>query len=65
MRIMDDPRLERNWRPLTRDPSESEIKQLCREIQSRWSPAEEQKRAGVYATEKWNAMRMSEEELVG
>ena len=60
-----DPRLEVIHRPLTRDPSQAEIRRRCREIQATWSKSEEQRRAGVYATEKWNTMRMSEDELVG
>jgi hypothetical protein len=34
--------------PVATDPSPMEIRRLCWEIQATWSPAEAQRRAGVY-----------------
>ncbi len=34
-----------NWKPPTADPSEAEIREACREIRSRWSDAEHERRS--------------------
>jgi len=47
IRLQDDPSIETTRKPLTYDPNPTEIRQLCRTIQSRWSPAETLRRAGV------------------
>jgi hypothetical protein len=34
-----------NWKPPTPDPTPAEIRRLCAEIRSRWSPAEHDRRS--------------------
>ena len=46
---MEDPRLEVNFPPLTRDPSQEEIRLACWEIQETWTELEGRTRGA------WNA----------
>ena len=48
IRFRDDPTIETTSRPVATNPSPMEIRRLCWEIQATWSPAEAQRRAGVY-----------------
>jgi hypothetical protein len=37
-----------NGKPVLPDPTQAEIRERCWEIQDGWSPAESQRRAGIY-----------------
>jgi len=69
MNLRDDPKLERNWPPLTSNPSEAEIHTLCLAIQSTWDRQTRCNRAGCYASQQVEVQvvrvdEMSEVELV-
>jgi hypothetical protein len=45
----DDPALERNWPPKIRNPTEEQIAEECKKIQSGWDSSTRRNRLGCYA----------------
>ena len=46
MDLQDDPALERNWPPKRRNPTEDQIAEECKKIQSGWNPTTRRNRLG-------------------
>ena len=55
MDLQDDPALERNWPPKRRNPTEDQIAEECKKIQSGWNPTTRRNRSGYFAASKIEA----------
>jgi hypothetical protein len=49
MNPQDDSALERIWPPKTRNPTEDQIAEECKKIQSGWNTTTRRSRLGFYA----------------
>ena len=55
MDLQDDPALERNWPSKRRNPTEDQIAEECKKIQSGWNSTTRRNRLGCSATSKIEA----------